>query len=475
MNDSVQPSPSRLSFSMRFLKRLHKKLRQSDNRFQRLLAGYQSHIDELSRSDYPEECIRPSQHAFFWLSAAFCFFFVVWACFFKLDVVNSAPGEVNPYGQVKKIQHLEGGIVKHILVKEGQSVSAGQALVELALIQSSADVAELNASLASLQMEIFRLQAHADGLSQLSFPAEFESSHAVLVGQSVKLFSSQLSRHESDVVAADEFVAQRQEEVVKVKGRLKNLQEELLLLNEQVGMSRDLLKDGITSRYDHLSLLQQQKRLMREIGEGRSSVNVAIAAFEEAKAQLEQVRHRFTADSRDDLQEAQRQFDEFSQRLLKLEDSLQRTTLRSPVDGIIKLLNVVAAGEVVKAGDTVAEIVPSDELIVETFFKPRDIGYIREGQLAYLRLTSSDAVRFGVLNARVERISPDTFVDKNSKQPSYKVRIKPDENFFSLEGRKYYLMPGVEVEVSILIGQRTIMAYLLEPIVGGAQRALREM
>lgn len=400
--------------------------------------------------------------------------FGAWTWFARLDIVSVAIGVVTPSSQVKSIAHLEGGIVSQILVVEGDAVSKGQPLVELEAISSSADVDEIEVRLTSLRIEIARLDAEANGKETLSYPEELVEAHPKRVNESRKLFKVRRNSFLSRIAGQREIVRQREEQEREIRVRLKNSHSSLELINEQIAISEDLLRDNLTNRYNHLELLREHTALKSRTEEDTASVSAAGAALREAKNMLAQIEHGFLAEAREKLVEARREYNEFSQRLKKFEDKQRRTVLRAPVDGVVKTLHVYTVGGVVGPGETVIDIVPGeDKLIIEAQLPTQDIGYVRIDQEAVIRLNSADLVRFGKLDGRVVNISPDTLIREDGL-PYYKVSIETDKSYFEKDDLRYNLFPGMQVVASILTGQRTVLEYVLEPFLGRAGEALRE-
>lgn len=400
--------------------------------------------------------------------------FFVWSYYGKLDVVSAAMGEVIPSTQVKRIQHLEGGIVSKILVREGEAVKKGQAMVNLEPIASGADVEELNVRVKALRAEIFRLDAEARGDKTIAFPEDFKRANPELVKDAAAYFKTRISRMTNQIASQREQIAQQERKIDEVNARLKNNRNQLKLLNEQIKISDELMRDQLSNRMQHLNLLKEASRLKGRIGEDEAGLKRTQAAKKGALSQLATIRDAFQEKVREELEKKRREFEEYSNRRKKFEDSLDRTVLRSPVEGLVKTLYVATVGGVVAPGATVADVVPAgDRLIIEAQLPTQDIGYVHKGQTALVMLASSDAVRFGNLESEVISVSPDA-IENADGVPFYKVRITTKKTYFQRGNVKYQLVPGVQVVASIRTGQRSVLAYLADPFLGSFQIALRE-
>ena len=413
-------------------------------------------------------------HLFLFICILACIAFVAWAWNGNLAIVSVAEGEVVPSSQIKTIQHLEGGIVREIKVREGERVTKGQPLITLESAATGADVGELKTRIVGLRIEIARLQAAASNAAKPSFPHKLKKNHPQLVREANQLFESRKRRLKDELASQRAIMAQRKQDIQETTARIKNQRRSMKLLKEQIAISEDLLKEQLTNRYKHLDLLKELARLTGSIEEDKVALQRAGSALKQASANKDSIRSKFSEDARTKLDAARRQLEEFTPRMSKFEDSLKRTILRSPVAGVVKTLHVVTIGGVVRAGDAVIDIVPEgDQLIVEAKLKTQDIGYVRKQQSARITLASADAMRFDGLEGIVVRVSPDTITGDDG-EPYYKVRIKTERNHFRRAENRYDLFPGMQVIASIHTGERTIMEYLLDPFFNASDTAMRE-
>ncbi len=429
-----------------------------------------------TNQDTPEqqESIGYAAHMIFLLCVTFFVAFALWSVVSTLDIVSMATGEVVPSTQVKTVQHLEGGIVREILVKEGEPVKAGQSLVVLEPTTSGADVGELQVRLTFLRIEIARLEAQTQGLDKIRFDADLTTNHGDQARQAEAFFKARRATHKNQMAKQKLVISQHSHEINEINARIKNNKENLVLVQEQVAISEVLLKKDLTNRYTHLDLLKEKSKLSGAVEEDASALNRAKAAVNESKATLQDLVNQFDEENRQNLDAAYATFGELSQRMNKFGDSLKRTIVRSPVDGIVKTLYVFTIGGVLRPGDAVADIVPgNDRLIIEAKLPTGDIGYVSSGQLATLKLASSDAVRFGHINGKVLTVSPDALINEEG-MPFYKVMIVPEADHFQKNAQKYNLFPGMRISVSIHTGERTVFEYLTSPWRNAMDGAFRE-
>jgi adhesin transport system membrane fusion protein len=392
----------------------------------------------------------------------------------ELDIVSMTTGEIAPLSQLKTVQHLEGGIVLDILVREGDVVTEGQPLVILEPTATGADVGELLVRLTSLKADISRFGALISGKKTPVYPSDLIAEKPVIVEQSIQRFKAQYRRHQSELTRQKRTIQHRTQEIREIATRIQNGKRRLVLMKEQVAISDELMEEDLTNRFVHLNLLKEAEQLYGSLDTDNQALESAKLSLKEAEAQLVFIDSKFQDEYAESLDEARRTYAELFQRIKKFEDSLKRTTVRSPVDGVVKVLYVATIGGVLRPGDAVLDIVPAgDKLVIDAQLPTHDIGYVRVGQIVVVKLASADAPRFGNLDGTVVQISPDTLKTPEG-QPYYKVRIETQQAYFERGGLRYDLYPGMQVMANIQTGKRTVLNYLLDPLRGNASSALQE-
>lgn len=417
---------------------------------------------------------------FFYLCGTMVLSFLAWACVFDLDVVSEVEGEVIPRTRVKRVQHLEGGIIMDILVREGDQVRQDQELLVLESTASDSSKEEVEVRMASLRVEIARLEAELGNLPAPVFPPELVARHKDMVDQARQMFTARRTRLNNELTSQREDIKQKEQLINEISARVRNNRKGLELLREQIAISEDLLKDQLTTKYKHLSFLQEESTLKSRIEEDGAALKRAEAGLASEREKLTKLTSVFAEAAREDLRKASRELEEFTQRLRKYTDTLDRMIIRSPVAGVVKTLYVVNVGEVIKPGTTIMDIVPAgDRLVVEAHLPVRDIGYVQTGQRAVVKLASRDASRYGNLEGWVTHVSPDAVtvstVQGAPARTFYRVQIMTERDFFERARNRYNLYPGVQVTAGIHIGRRTVMEYLLEPFLQTFGYSLHEL
>ena len=365
----------------------------------------------------------------------------------KLDIIAETEGTVIPSSKVKTIQHLEGGIVKKIYKNSGDVVNKGDTLIELEPIKTLSNYSELEKRLINLSINISRLRAESD-LKKPIYDEKIMKEHSSLVEESKKLYEVRTKRYRASIF--------------EQKKILKNETESLSLLEEQIEISKSLLAEQLTNRLTHLNLLKEKNQI--------------IANIENADSKIKNIKESYFTDVRTMLLEELSEYEELKERKISLEDSLNRTIVKSPENGIIKQRFIDTIGGVIKAGEPLFDIVPiNDRLIVQAKLSVDQIGYIKKNQNVNVKLAGKNNALYNTINGKVVGISPDAiYENKEQQDPYYEVKIETDKHYFEKGLEKYYMYPGTQVLAMIEIGSRTIADYILEPLFANFNRALSE-
>ncbi|MBF8273391.1 MAG: type I secretion rane fusion protein [Magnetococcales bacterium] len=386
-----------------------------------------------------------------------------WAFFSPLDVTTQAQGVVMPSSRIKSIQHLEGGIVQDILVKEGETVSRNQPLLKLDPVKSRADLEELRRRLQGLTAEMGRLQSEAENRAEPVFDPEVVQSVPALIQTEREIFFAKRRHflHELQILLS--LITQREQELVENRTRLENNRKILETVTSQVSISKKMIERSLTSQMTHLDLVRQQQAMEGQIAADRTAQPRMEAALKEARERADSLRSDFAQTARKELTLARQSRDELLERLRKFQHVQDLTILRSPVEGIVKSIAVSTEGGVIQPGQTVMDIVPiEDQLVIDAKLPVQDIGYVHAGQFVWVTLDSQDALLFGRISGRVEGVSPDALISAEGRT-FYRIRIVTERKSFDNNGANYSLYPGVQVVCLILVGTRTVMEYLLTP------------
>ncbi|PHS76533.1 MAG: multidrug resistance efflux pump [Rhodospirillaceae bacterium] len=399
---------------------------------------------------------------------------VTWANFAKLDEVAVSPGNVIPLGKSKIIQHLEGGIIQDIFIKEGDLVFAGKTLMQLDLGSSGANIEELKVRLDSERLTRVRLEAEATGKKQPDFPAELAERIPLQANAQRRTFDARKRQLSAGTAILRELVKQRKLEVDELTAKKRAVEGNIKLTTERFNISTELLKDGLTSRVDHLQIEAEMTNLAGELQSIQASIPRARAAVSEAQRRVGEDETRFRREAQDELNKTEQTIARISELLKKAEEQGVRAEIKSPIDGIVINLAFTNIGNVIKPGEPILEIVPTGEnLVIESRLPPTDRGYVAEGQSALVKISTYDYARYGGLDGEVILVAPDTSIDEDGN-PYFRVVIQPEKSYLGDTPGMLPIMPGMEATVDIRTGQKTVMDYLVKPVLKLKEEAFRE-
>ena len=405
--------------------------------------------------------------------------FTWWAGFAPLAGAAVAPGVIAAAGQNQVIQHFEGGIVEKILVKEGDSVEAGQPLFILDKTAAEASRNRLSKKIIALKARDERLRAERDGKADFTFPpallkqAEAEGLQGDLEEQR-REFTKRLQRHKSENIILDQRVAALEEQIEGFEAQRTATEQQLEVVSEDLTLKEDLLKRGLTQRNQVTLLRRNQADLRGRLGGYTAEIGRARTAIIEAKEQKEQLRAQRAETALTALNDLRRELADAEEQLHAAIAILNRVIIRSPSAGVIVSLTKNTEGSVVSAGERILELLPtSSELIVEARVSPLDVDVISVGQSANLRFSALNQRTTPEVPASVTYISADRIIDPATQEPYYTARLKIAEDLPETIDRGM-IFPGMPVETYIKTGDRTFFEYVARPILDSFNRAFRE-
>jgi adhesin transport system membrane fusion protein len=397
---------------------------------------------------------------------------LLWAGLAKVDEVTRGDGKVVPSRQLQVLQALDGGVVSEILVQEGQVVEAKQLLLKIDETRATSGVRESNAQGFALRARQARLRALAEN-SPFQPPAiatNDPEEQRILLGE-LQLYEAKRSELATLLSINGQQLQQRQQELAEMRSRKVSADRALDLGQQELSKTRPLLASGAVSEVEILRLERDISRSRGESEQASAQIARVQAAIGEAQRKAQETEIQFRNDARKDLSEVLGKLNALNEGAVALTDKVDKSQVRSPVRGRVQRLLANTVGGVVTPGKDIVEIVPlDDEMVLEARIAPKDIAFIRPEQEALVKFTAYDFSIYGGLDAKVENISPDTVVDERGNA-FYLVRVRTKRVNFS---EKMPIIPGMTAEVDILTGQKTVLSYLLKPVLKAKAYALRE-
>ncbi len=395
---------------------------------------------------------------------------VVWAGFAEIDEVTRGGGRVIPYSQLQIVQSVDGGVVEEILVREGQTVEAGELLLRVDPTRFVSTLRESRAEFMSLQAKAARLTALTQGAA-LEMPDEVLRDAPDVAAHEQRLYESSVQGLEAQLSIAREQLSQRRQEHNEARARREQAVRGLELVTQELDATRPLVQSGAVSEVDLLRLERDVARLRGDRDQAGAQMSRVQAAIAEATRRIQEIELNQRNQMRAELSDTLARLASLTEGTRGLADRVKHTEVRSPVRGTVVRLRVNTVGGVVQPGREVVEIVPIDDaLILETRISPKDIAFLRPDQEAMVKFTAYDFAVYGGLQARVEHISADTITDEKG-ETFFLVRVRTVEPSL---GENLPIIPGMLAQVDIMTGKKSILSYLLKPVLRAKANALTE-
>ncbi len=407
-----------------------------------------------------------------WVVPIILFFsaFLLWAGFSQIDEVVRAQGKVIPSGQTKILQHLEGGIIENIIVKEGDHVEKGDVIYKLKNEYFYSQQKEKELELLAYKAKAKRLKALTDK-TKLEYPQVFKINIPYIVANEKSIFMEQRRNNKNKIAIIRNQYQQKKLKLRELRSRLKNLKIEYELATDSMRIKERLYKKKVVSREKYLQELSKKQKIYTELEEVRNTIPVVKEEMKEWSRKVEKERSEIISESLKKYTAIKIEINKLKEKIKADVDRAQRTEILSPVKGIVNKLHFYTIGGIVKPGDITAEISPiDDQLIIEAKIKTSDRAQVREGQKVSIEITAYDFSEYGLLDGELMRISPDSTTDEHGTN-YYLVRVKANNFMFN---DKSPIMIGMVANVNILTAKRSVLHYIIKPLKDISQKALKE-
>ena len=404
------------------------------------------------------------------LAAAGLLLLLVWAAFAQIDEVTRGEARVVPTSQVQIIQSVDGGVVEALLVREGQVVEAGQLLLRVDPTRFVSNMLESRASQLAVQAKALRLEALTRG-TPFNPPAELKREAPDVVAQEMRLYESRRAEISAQISISQNQLAQRQQELNEVRARREQAERGLELMTKEINATRPMVATGAVSEVEVFRLEREAARLRGDREQATAQIARVQSAILEATRKIEEVQLSSRNQMSAELSETMSKLASLSQGGRALEDKVKHADIKSPMRGTVKRLLVNTVGAVVQPGKEVVEVVPLDDtLILEVQITPKDIGFLRPGQEAMVKFTAYDFSIYGGLLAEVIHIGADSVLDDKGNA-FFHIRVRTRKPSL---GPSLPIIPGMVAQVDILTGKKTVLSYLLKPVLRAKSKALTE-
>jgi adhesin transport system membrane fusion protein len=417
--------------------------------------------------------VRSASKVLLWAIFAVFVILFAWAATADVETVTRAEGRVVPSARLQTIQNLEGGIVDAIHIKQGAQVEAGQLLVTLSAVQTSSDLNARRQQVLAMRAKVARLQAQVQGVEPV-FAAGLASEGKTFVEIERMAWLARRNEQQSQLSMLDAQLAQKTKEREEAEVALRTHQQALALGQDEQRIIERMVERGLEPRLELV-------RINRVVADARGRADGAALQIERSRAAISEIESRkqsvlgqFRTEALAELNRSTLELRAAEETMPALSDRLARTEIRSPLKGVVNRVFVSTVGGVVKPGEHIVEVVPADdELIVEALVRPQDIGFVRVGQGARVKVTAYDFALFGSLEGTVRGISPDVSTNKKGES-FYNVRVETRTRAIETLDKKLPVIPGMQVQVDIITGSKTVLQFLSKPLVAMKENAFRE-
>jgi adhesin transport system membrane fusion protein len=394
---------------------------------------------------------------------------------FEIEEVTRGMGRVVPSTELQVVQSLEGGIVAGLEVFEGQMVEAGDILVRIDDTRAGAERGELLEREAALMAEEARMRAEAAAAEAIDLPEGLAARAPLAVAAEHAVFVSRRAQLQAELRVLEDQAAQRRASLREVEATRGKLEGQLLPLRAEVALTEDLVRSRAVPQIELLRLQSREAELAGELAVAGARIPALEAAIREAESQIAAARSAYTLQAQERAARIQVELAVVREGLRAAEDRVVRTSLRAPVRGTVNRIHTTTAGAVVQPGAPILEIVPDDDrLLIEAEVRPEDVAFLRPGDPASVKITAYDYLVYGSLPGEVVRIGADTVSDSEGRE-FFQVAVRTATNALpGADGQTLPIGPGMVAQVDIQTGSRTVMSYLLRPVMRARAEALRE-
>ncbi len=400
------------------------------------------------------------------------FAFILWACWATVDELTRGQGQVVASSRTQVISHLEGGILAETLVSEGIIVEEGQILARIENVGTESAYLDTQNKIWEHEAAIVRLEAELYDIV-LVFPEYLTTLAPSIVAKEQQAYLSRRQHFLSELNLLQSQLQQTEYELAELHRRLESTRESRSISNRRLELARPLVSQGLYAEFDFLTLQEEVVRLDGDINSLNTNIAKLNIALDEARLRQQLLKSEYDSAIVEEINKRLSELSSLEKTFATGSDRFSRGELRSPMRGIVNRIILNTQGSAVKAGEPIMEIVPLDDtLIIEAKIKPSDIAFIYPGQEAIVKLTAYDFSIYGGFHALVEQISADTI--EEDKEYFYIVKLRTIERDLIYNGEALAIIPGMVASVDIITGKKSIMQYLLKPILKAKENALRE-
>ena len=414
-----------------------------------------------------------SSNILLFVIAGLVMFFLIWANFSKVEELTRGQGQVVPSSETQFLQSLEGGILQELLVSEGDLVDKGQVLMRISDVAFSSEERGVEVQSVSLKAKRIRLLAETNG-KPFSMPAEISDAAPEIAKNELSLYQSRKKERENSLSILDNKISKVQSNIAETNAEKSRLSDNAKSLREELEITKRLVKQQAVPKLDEIRLERELRDVSGRLEEAQKRGYGLNAELRAVRKEREDVDDKFRSQALGELNDVETRIAQISHSLTSIEDRVYRTELRSPVKGIVNKVAIKTVGGVIQSAQQLVEIVPvDDELKIVARILPSDIAFLTPGQAVNVKITAYDPTRYGSLHGRLVRIGANSVTDRQGNV-FFEVEVHTKKNYLGADTNPLPITPGMIASVEVVTGKRTIMEYLLKPILRARSVALTE-
>lgn len=407
-----------------------------------------------------------------WIMFGTIVFLIIWASFSEIDETVKASGKIIPSDNINTISSFTGGVIDKIYVKDGQKVQEGDLLVKIQDSELASELSKNSIHLVELKAKRARLKAEIEG-EKLEPLEDIEKNYPEIMQNEISLYESNVNEFNSSQQSIKEKIAQKRSELQNAIEKERVLSQNYNLMREEARIKQDLAKDGIISSVDAMKSQRELNSLESELSETRSTIPSLKSTIDELNLNYDQNFFNYQSEAKNELTEVDSKIKNLEETINSLDTQITSTNIKAPISGVIKEVYATTRGSAIQPGRPIVDIVPDSKyFIAEIKVKPEDIGFLYDGQKVSLKVRTYDFSIYGGLDGEISYISADSIFDEKNKEYEYTVFVRSKKDYVGSENLK--IKPGMSVDADIITGKRTVMDYILKPIMKAKQNALSE-
>jgi adhesin transport system membrane fusion protein len=419
--------------------------------------------------------MKPSEKSHYLLItiAALVGSFLVWSNISEIEEITHGSGQVVPTQEIQIVQSLEGGIIKDILVSEGQKVEKGEILLKVSDIAFASEGRGAEAKSLALQAKKARLEAEAQG-NEFTVPAEIVKKFPDIARNEKDLYTSRQQELENAKSILNNKISSAASQISEVRAKINRLSESRRLLNQELAITKEMVAKKAVPKLEEIRLNRELSNLSGQIHEASEERSGLDAELSRAKKEREDREDKFKSQVLGELNDIETQISQIGESMTAIEDRVSRTEIRSPVDGVVNKIMLKTIGGVIEPAMQLFEIVPlDDDLKIVARVTPQEIAFLRPMQPANIKISAYDSQRYGSLKGKLTRLGANSVTDREGNV-FFEIELEADKNYLGTEENPLPITPGMVAEIEIITGERTIFSYLAKPVLRAKDRALTE-